>query len=68
MQKNKFLIALVTFIAVCIGIIAYMQIDKFSTQKRIEAEEKAQIEKIIKTNNENAAKGSPLKNARTGDL
>ncbi|MBP2660018.1 MAG: hypothetical protein H6Q69_3050 [Firmicutes bacterium] len=65
MGKNKIIIGLLVFIAVCVGVITFQQVSK----NRAEQAEKERIEKQIQAEMENMNKvieEDPFKKARKG--
>lgn len=62
MNKNL-IIGLSIFVAVCIGAIAYVQVDQYTQKKKIEAQTEVLNKKMEKETKEILDKGNPLKKA-----
>lgn len=59
MNKNL-IIGLSIFIAVCIGAIAYVQVDQYTEKKKIEAQAEALRKKMEKETKEILAEEDPI--------
>lgn len=62
-MNKKLIIGLSIFVAVCIGAIAYVQVDQYTQKKKIEAQAEALNKKMEKETKEILDKGNPLKKA-----
>lgn len=67
-MSSKVKTGIALFVCVCIGIIAYIQVDKYMTAKKIEADIKTQNEQIIKGFDDHQKKGNPLTTRERGTL
>ena len=70
MQKmnSKVKTGVIIFVCICIGIIAYIQVDSYMTAKKIEADIKTHNEQIIKSFDDHQKKGNPAKTVERGTL
>lgn len=67
-MSSKLKTGVAIFLCVCVGIIAYIQVDKYFAEKKVEAEIKTQNEQIIKSFDDHQKKENPLTNRTKGTL
>lgn len=60
---KKTIMLVVAFVVVCIGAIAYVQVDQYSQKKQAEAQAEALRQKMEKETKAIIDKGDPLKKA-----